>query len=87
MAWRAWLKIGFVEERVFADDVHRLQFAPSGGLDHRRHGQTGGAVGHLTPGRAELRAVGSGERLIAGQVVGNAARVATALDVVLAAQR
>ncbi len=29
-------QVRFVEERVFADDIHRLELAPARGLDHRR---------------------------------------------------
>ena len=52
------VQVRLVQERVLADDVHRLQVASAGGFDHRGHGQTRGPFGHLSPGGAKPGAIG-----------------------------
>ena len=76
------------ERRVLAHDVHGLELAEHGHVEHLRYAQAhllghGHAVG-LGEARPRVRVVHAG---IAGQRVGQRAHVAGALHVVLAAQR
>ena len=81
------VEVGLREERVLADDVHRADPPVEPGLDHVGHreprlGRRPDAPGPLEQGQ-RLGRVG----LVAGQIGRDAARVAAALDVVLAAER
>src|SRR5581483_457378 len=78
--------VGLAQERVFAGDVHAVEAALRGELEHLRGAQALLGGQRRAPGGLELRPVGVAEALITGQVVGYAAGVAAPLHVVLAPQ-
>jgi hypothetical protein len=81
------VQVGLGQQRVLADDVHRPGPAREAALDHLGDDAPHAAGRSDAPGRLELGQRVVDIMLIAGQVRRNAPRVATALHVVLAAQR
>ena len=81
------VEVGLREQRVLADDVHGARLAAEAPLDHLRHDTADASGRSHAPRRLEARERGGVVVRIAREVRRNAAGVAAALDVVLAAER
>jgi hypothetical protein len=81
------VEIGLREQRVLAHHVHGPDLAGQAPLDHLGHHATGRARRANAPALFEPRERVRRVALVAGQIRGDAAGVAAALDVVLPAQR
>src|SRR5436309_7977549 len=80
------MEIGLGEQGVLAYDVHRARPAGEAAFDHLRHDTAHAARRPRAPRRLELRERLGSVILVTGEVRRNAAGVAAALDVVLAAE-